>query len=206
MRIVDFGFSGIEFFKKIRTLIFCDMENLNKKYKKCFLSVILSGIIILLFSGLYGCKSDNTSDNKNSLDTTKAIIKPKSDSLNKKIGIEITGKDFQHGDPKDPTDVKDYNVIIYKLTNNTPKNLRQIDADVTITDLSGNTIKDVKIAFIEGISAGGSKEYRGLYHFNAFNEKDAAFKSQQLKNLMFVTNIMRIEYQDGTTELGTNLK
>jgi hypothetical protein len=160
-------------------------------HKSCHLFVLIFIIIALLSS----C-ADRTSDtNKNiTQDSSKNTLKPKNDSLNKKVSIEITGKDFQHGDPKDTNDIKDYNVIIYKLTNNTDNSLRQVEADVVINDLSGNEVKKVKINYIEGIPAHSGKEYRALYNFNAFNEKDAALKSMDLKSIKFDSNILNIGY------------
>ena len=64
---------------------------------------------------------------------------------------------------------------------------------------------NVKIEFrpfiqIEGIPAKGSKEYKGLYNFNAFNEKDVLLKTVDMKNLKFNISVVRIGYRDGTNE------
>ena len=176
------------------------MKKILSLYQRFRHIFVLAFIAICMFAGWYACTSDNAPDKNKTQDTTKKTIKPKNDSLNKKVGIEISGKDFQHGDPKDPKDTKDYNLIVYKLTNNTDKNIRQVEADIVISDLSGNEVKKVKIAYIEGIPANGSKEYRALYNYNAFNEKDAAMKSMDIKSIKFDSNVLRIEYHDGTVE------
>ena len=157
-------------------------------------------IIILVFLLFNGCKQE-TSDNKNTVDTTKKSTKTKINNLKGKVNIEITGKDFQHGDPKDPADAKDYNVIVYKMTNNTGKEIRQVEADVSINDLASKEIKKVSISYIEGIPVKDSREYKGLYNFNAFNDKDAALKSTDLKNIKYDIDLVSITYRDGTVEM-----
>src|ERR1700681_3423353 len=101
------------------------MKQIIQKLHKDGHIFIINCILVCTLLGFYGCKPDNTSDNNKPQDSVKTKVKPKNDSLSRKIGIEITGKEFQHGDPKDPNDKKDYNAIIYKMTNKTDKDIRQ---------------------------------------------------------------------------------
>jgi hypothetical protein len=120
-------------------------------------------------------------------------------TANSKLKIEIINKEFQNSSSADP---KEYNVVLYKLTNNTSKNMKEIEADVVIYDLSGKEIKKLKISELEVIPANASKEYKALYGYNAFSDKDAALKNTEMKNIKFESNIIKIIYQDGTKETG----
>ena len=167
-------------------------------YKPYF--YILTLLFICTISGLYGCNSNNDSNNNKTQDSSKTV-KPKNDVLNEKVTIEVKNKASQHGDPKDPKDARDYNAITYKLTNNTDKDIRQVEADVMIEDLAGDEIKPVSISYIEGIPAKGNIEYKGLYNYNAFNEKDVLLFSTDIKSLKFNSNIVRIGYRDGSIDV-----
>jgi hypothetical protein len=166
------------------------------KYKHLFVLVFIFGCMIL---GWYACSSDRStdSDKKNSKDSTKL----KKDSLDSKVGIEITGKEFQTGDPADPKDTRDHNVIVYKLTNNTDKNIKEIEADVVLNDNTGNEVKKVKITFSGLIPKGTGKEYKASYNCNQFSDVDIRLKTLDIKDLKFDSIVTMITYEDGTKEV-----
>ncbi len=149
--------------------------------------------------GWYACSSDKSTDTDKKI--SKDSTKMKKDSIDSKIGIEITGKEFQNGDPTDPKDTKDHNVIIYKLSNNTGKNIKEIEADVVLNDITGNEIKKVKITFNGVIPKGTSKDYRALYNCNQFSDVDMRLKAIDTKDLRFDSNITMIAYDDGTKDV-----
>jgi len=175
------------------------MKKIYFLYRKFHHIFVLMYIIICMIIGWYACTSD--SDNKvkdtKSVDSLKNQTTPKNDSLNSKIGIDIIGKEFQSSSAADP---KDYVVIIYKLINNTNKSVRAVEADVIIYDASGNEVKKLKITDNELMDAGAEKQYKALYNYNAFSDKDVALKNVELKNIKFKSNVLKITYQDGTTE------
>lgn len=162
---------------------------------------VLAFILTCMVTGWYACSTNKDNKLKNGKDTesSKDSTKPKNDSLNSKVKIEIINKEFQNSSTADP---KDYNVIVYKLTNNTGKNMKEIEADATIYDLSGNEIKKLKITELEAIPANTSKEYKALYSYNAFSEKDVNLKNTDLNSIRFDSNVLLILYEDGTKETG----
>ena len=176
-----------------------------KKINHFFLKAQSLVLLAFFFSSLsywVGCKPETNPDinKKITQDSITSKVKPKNEILNQKATVEITNKEIQNGDPKDPKDIKDHLLVTYKLTNNTDKNIKQLDADIILNDLAGNELKKLKISYIEGIPAMGYKEYKGLHNFNVFNEKDALLKSLDLKSIKYDVNITGITYQDGTTE------
>lgn len=170
-----------------------------KKIFLSFKSFIPVSLSILIIAGMNGCKpgSDSNTDLKKDSTKTGSI---RNEDINKRITIEIKSKDFQHGDPKVPSDDKDYQVINYGLTNNTNKNIKQVEADILINDLAGNLIKKVSFSFVNGVPANGKVEYKCLYNFNAFNEKEVMLKSVDVKSLKIDVSVVRIGYSDGTVE------
>src|SRR5438128_233705 len=129
----------------------------SRKYRHVF---VLIFIFFCMVIGWYACSSDGdkkTGENKTGSDS----LKFKKDSLDRKIGIEMLRKEFQNADSKDN---RDYNVIVYRLTNNTDKNIKEIEADVLLNDASGNEVKKVKITFNDKLPAKGNKEYKALYN------------------------------------------
>src|SRR5437867_2839267 len=99
----------------------------RKKFQKLQLALMLVAFISLI-SGLTGCKPETNPDinKKITQDSITSKVKPKNEILNQKVTVEITGKDIQNGDPKDPKDIKDHLLVTYKLTNNTDKNIKQL--------------------------------------------------------------------------------
>jgi len=153
-------------------------------------------ILVALVLYLTGCKQQVKPQQETGKDSTRTKA-PQNDTLNAKLKIEIINKEFQSSTASDP---KDYNVVTYKLTNNTAKNMKEIDADVVISDLSGNVIKKIKINELDVIAAGDSRDYKALYSCNAFSNKDMALKNMELKNIKFESTVLSITYQDGTKE------
>lgn len=153
-------------------------------------------LLTFIFVTIYGCSSNDknkSTDNKN--DSLKSTTQ--TDSLDMKIGINIAGKEFQTASASDP---KEYVVIIYKLINNTKKRVKVVEADVIIRDAAGNEIKKVKIMDNEPISAGIEKEYKALYNYNAFSDKDVALKNVELKDIKFESDVLTIIYDDGSRD------
>jgi hypothetical protein len=176
--------------------IYQKINSAYHKHRHLFVLVIIFGCMIL---GWYACSSDRSTDSDKK--TGKDSMKLKKDSLDSKVGIEITGKEFQNGDPADPKDTRDHNVIVYKLTNNTDKNIKEIEADVVLNDNVGNEIKKVKITFSGMILKGTSKDYRALYYCNQFSDADMRLKTLDIKDLKFDSNVTMIIYEDGTKEV-----
>lgn len=154
-------------------------------------------LIVFLMIILNGCKTQDKLQQKEGRDSSGTIKSPQSDSLNAKVKIEIISKEFQTSTAADP---KGYIVIIYKLTNNTNKKIKEVEADVIIYDEHKNEIKKVKIIDNELMDAGLEKEYKGLYSFNAFSDKDAGLKNLEFKNMKFESKVLMIVYEDGTKE------
>jgi hypothetical protein len=154
--------------------------------------------------GWYACTSDEKPEDK-SKENKKDSVLPKNDTLNAKIGIEIINKDFQTGDPADPKDIKEYNVMVYNLTNNTNKNIRGIEADVMINNkINGNEVKKVKVYYEGNIPAGGTVGYKALYPYNKFSDKDIALKNVDLKDIKYDSSVLIIMYTDGVKETINN--
>jgi len=168
--------------------------------KKYFLSrvFILTSSFIVILTGLNACKSDN--DNQSVTKDSTKTGKIKNEDINKRVTIEITGKELQHGDPKIPSDTRDYIALTCKITNNASKEIKQVEADMMINDLAGNELKKVTISYLGSIPVKGNIEYRGLYSYNAFNEKEVMLKSVDAKSIKIDVNIVRIGYRDGTFE------
>jgi len=161
---------------------------------------VIAFILTCMVTGWYACSTkDNKLKNSKDTELSKDSTKPKNDSLNAKVRIEIISKEFQNSSAADP---KDYNIIVYKLTNNSNKNMKEIEADAMIYDLSGNEIKKLKITELEVVPANTSKEYRALYSYNAFSDKDVNLKNTDLKSIKFDSNVLLIMYEDGTKETG----
>lgn len=164
--------------------------------------ILKLSILLFFVSGMLlyftGCAQDSDKKTVDSKTTGKDSTKPKPDSIDSRIGIEIVKKDFQSADAKD---TKDYNVIVYKLTNKTGKIVKEIAADLTLNDESGNEIRKVKIAFIEPIQPGASKENRALYYCNQFADADMRLKSIDMKNIKYDAYIRSLTYDDGSKEV-----
>ena len=155
-------------------------------------------IMLSMILGLNGCKTEDKNKLAEDKKTdTLSNLKTEKDSLDIKVGIDITGKEFQPASASDP---KNYVVIIYKLMNNTNKKIKGVEADVMIFDLNGDEIKKLKIFDNELMAAGAEKKYRGLYSFNAFSDKDVKLKDIDLKNMKFESKVMMIIYEDGSKE------
>jgi hypothetical protein len=149
-------------------------------------------VICIFFIGLAGCGSD-----KNKPVENKQTGTFQKDSLDAKVSIEIASKEFQTASASDP---KEYVVIVYRLMNNTNKTIKGLDADVQINDESGNEIKKVKIMEAEQMVPGADKQYKALYSYNAFSDKDVKLKSIDLKNIKFDSKVLTIIYEDGTID------
>lgn len=148
--------------------------------------------------GWFACTSDEKQQDKSKENKDSVLLK--NDTLNTKVGIEIINKAFQSGDPADPKDIKDYNVVVYKLSNKTPKNIRGIEADVMINNVNGNEVKKVKVYYEGNIPPGETIEYKALYAYNKFSDKDIALKNVDLKDIKYDTAVLIIMYTDGTKE------
>ena len=158
---------------------------------------ILALVIFSFLLGFGGCAQNTdkkTTDKTSGSDT----VKIKKDSIDNKVGIEILRKEFKTGDDKDS---KDYNVFVYKLTNNTAKEIKEIEADVMLTDAAGNEIKKVKIAFVDKIPSKVAANYTALYYCNQFADPDMRLKATELKDLKYETSVVNIVYNDGTKDV-----
>ena len=145
-----------------------------------------------------GCAQDSNKKSSENKNTGSDSVKSKKDSIDSKLGIEVLRKEFQSSSDKDP---KDYNVIVYKLTNNTSREIKEIEADVMINDASGNEIKKVKITFVDKLPSKSNAEYTALYYCNQFSDPDMRLKSMELKDLKFETSILAITYNDGSKDV-----
>lgn len=156
--------------------------------------IFITGIIVLVFSGCAQDSDKKTSDKKPGSDS----VTTKKDSIDNKIGIEIVSKEFKPGNDKD---TKDYNVVVYKLTNNTAKEIKEIEADVLINDASGSEVKKVKITFVDKLPSKASANYTALYNCNQFADPDMRLKTAEMKDLRFETSVLNIVYNDGTKDV-----
>jgi hypothetical protein len=50
------------------------------------------------------------------------------------------------------------------------------------------------------MDAGAEKEYKVLYSFNAYSDKDVELKDIDLKSMKFQSKVTMIVYEDGTKE------
>jgi hypothetical protein len=50
------------------------------------------------------------------------------------------------------------------------------------------------------MDAGAEREFKGLYSFNAFSDKDIKLKDTELKDMKFDSKVTTIIYEDGTKE------
>ena len=171
------------------------MKTSIKNVNHIFIFALIVCFIVLGFAGCAQDSNKKTTENKK---TGSDSVKTKKDSIDLKVGIEVLRKEFQSGTDKDP---KDYNVIVYKLTNNTAKEIREIEADVMINDTSGSEVKKVKITFVDKFPSNANTEYTALYNCNQFADPDMRFKGLELKDLRFETSVITITYKDGSKDV-----
>ncbi len=125
---------------------------------------------------------------------TKKKEESSAGDLNKKIGFEVTKKDFMKNNYFAEQG------FIFKLTNNTDKDIEGIQGVVKFNDIFDNEIKSTKITYDEGLVVRESKLYKGTLSYNEFSDDDVKLKQTDLEKLKYTFEVDAIIYTDGTKE------
>jgi hypothetical protein len=119
---------------------------------------------------------------------------PASNDLNKKVTMSIEKKGFS------TQSFNSANTFTFKFTNNSEKDIEGVQGLINLMDLFGNSIKQVRITYDEGIKVGESKLYSASVDYNQFMEEDIKLKSVELPKLKYEWDVNTIIYKDGSKE------
>lgn len=149
------------------------------------LGEVFSGFAEGVSEAFGNSKPDNVKEAKRAED---------SNNLNKKVGFEITKKGFNSSGFLDEI------TFTFELTNNTNKDIEGVQGSVIITDIFGNEIKGINLAYDDGIPAGESILYSGAVDYNQFIDNDNKLKQTELSKLKYTWSVEQIIYTDGSME------
>lgn len=117
-----------------------------------------------------------------------------SNDLNKKVSMSVEKKGFA------TQSYQSANTFTFKFTNNTDKDIEGVQGTINFMDLFGNSIKQVKLTYDDGLKAGESKLYSATVDYNQFMDEDIKLKNTDLAKLKYEWDTDMIIYTDGTKE------
>lgn len=162
-------------------------------------------IMIILSIAFVGCKNiKNTPSNVNSSSSISKISSSPSTSSNSttknKIDVKLTNETIISKD-EDKGIYNDGIRFYLKITNNTNKNIKGFEGDLTFNDMFGHTIKNITLDETNMINANSSIEDNDkMLKVNPFIDEDVKLKNTKFSDITMLFTLSKIIYSDGTSD------
>jgi len=92
----------------------------------------------------------------------------------------------------------DYFAITVAIDNKTEKNLAGAKGTIVVSDMFGETIKRIGLAYDDGVKAGRTAVWRGSMDHNQFMAKDKKLAATKFENMRFTWEPETYLFEDGS--------
>lgn len=122
------------------------------------------------------------------------VVKKPTNSLAKRVELEITKKGFFDGDFQEQI------TMDLKFTNKTEKDIKGVEGIIAFYDIFDNKIKAINVSYDKGIPKDGNSVFNAGIDYNQFIDENVKLKNTDLKNLKYEWEVKTIIYEDGSKE------